>query len=147
MRLDPSSAARPRQFGEAVGPGPGVCGTVEPLPVGRVLQPEVGAHVDDEDLRAELFGDGGGLTVRQGEEDDVVSGEDLDGGLLEDPVGQRQQVGLERAQLLAGVGIAGQGADLDPGVREEQAQQLSARVPARSGHRRTYHHDSSSWMA
>lgn len=122
-------------------------GAVEPLPVGRVPQAEVGAHVDDQHVGAELLGDGGGLAVRQGEEDDVVPGEHLGGGLLQHPPGQRQQVRLERAERLARVGIAGQGADLDPGMREQQPQHLTPRIPTRPGHCRTYRHCSSSWMA
>ncbi|MGX1094617.1 hypothetical protein RKD47_005298 [Streptomyces albogriseolus] len=122
-------------------------GAVERLPVGGVLQPEVGAHVDHQHLVAELLGDGGGLAVRQGEEDDVVPGERLGGGRLQHPVGQGEQVRLERAQPLSGVGVPGQGADLDPGVGQEQTQQLTARVPTRSGHRRTYRHDNLLLMA
>ncbi len=115
-------------------------GAVEALPVGGVLQPEVGTHVDDEDVRAELLGDGGGLPVRQREEDDVVSGEDLGGGFLEDATGERQQVRLQCAEFLSGVGVAGQSTDLDLGVSQEQTQQFPTRVPTRSGHRRTYRH-------
>ena len=69
-----------------------------------------------------------------------MAGEDLGGGLLEHAVGERQQVRLERAEPLARVGVAGQGADLDLGVRQEQTQQFPARVPTRSGHCRTYRH-------
>ncbi|GAA3241198.1 hypothetical protein GCM10020256_63950 [Streptomyces thermocoprophilus] len=129
-----------RKFGEAVGPGAGVRGAVEGLPVGGVLQPEVGAHVDDEHVGAELFGDGRGLAVRQREEDHVVPGERVGGGLREHSVGQRQQMRLERAERLSGVGVAGQGADLDLGVGEEKTQDFSARVSARSGHRHSYCH-------
>ena len=78
--------------------------------------------------------------MRQREEDHIVPGEDLGGGLLEHPVGQGQQMRLERTEPLARVGVAGQGADLDLGVREQQAQHFPARVPTRSGHRRTYRH-------
>ncbi len=123
-------------------------GAVEGLPVAGVLQAEVGAHVDHEHLAAELLGDGGGLAVRQREEDDVVPGERLGGGRLQHPVRERQQMRLERSQSLSGVGVPGQGADLDLGVGQEQTQQLTARIPARSGHRRTYRHGKpSSWMA
>lgn len=113
---------------------------VEPLPVRRVLEAEVGAHVDDEHLRAELLGHGGGLPVRQREEHHLVPGEDLGGRLLEHPVGQGQQVRLEPAQTLARVGVAGQCTDLDLGVREQQAQHFAARITTRSRHRHAYRH-------
>ncbi|CAK7282294.1 hypothetical protein SGPA1_20260 [Streptomyces misionensis JCM 4497] len=128
------------QLGEAVGPGAGVRGAVELLPVGRVPEPEVGAHVDHEHVRAELFGDGGGLPVRQREEHHVVPGERLGRGLLEHPVRQGPQVRLESAEPLPRVGVPGQRPDLDLGVREQQPQNLATRVPARPGNRRTYRH-------
>ena len=73
--------------------------------------------------------------MRQGEEHDVVTGEHLGGGGLEDPLGQRRQVGLQDTQRLPRVGATGEGADLDPGMPEEQAQQLAAGVPTGSGDR------------
>ena len=71
--------------------------------------------------------------MRQRQEDDVVAGEGLGAGLLEDPVGQRDQVWLEGAEGLAGVAAGGERADLDLGMPEQQAQQLAAGVPAGSG--------------
>lgn len=100
----------------------------------------VGAHVDDEDVLAELGGDGGGLAVREGEEDDVVAREDLGGGRLQGASRERHEVRLQGAEELSGVGVAGEGADLHLGVRQQEAQDFPARVPARSGHRYTYHH-------
>ena len=73
--------------------------------------------------------------MRQGQEDDVVPGEDVDVGRLEHPLGQRDEVRLERAERLPGVAGAGQGADLDLGVPEQQAQQLTTGVPTGSGDR------------
>ena len=69
------------------------------------------------------------------EEDHVVAGERLDRGLLEDPVGQRHQVRLERAERLPGVGAGGHRADLDVGVAEQQPEHLAAGVPAGAGDR------------
>ncbi len=100
----------------------------------------VGAHVDDEDVVSQLGGDGGGLAVRKGEEDDVVACERLGGGRFQGAVRQRHEVRLQGSEELSGVGVAGECADLHLGVREQQAQDFSARVPARSGHRYTYHH-------
>ncbi len=118
---------RARQLGQPVGPGPGVRGPVEGFPVPGVLQPEVGPHVHDEDIVPELLGDGGGLPVRQREEDHVVVGERLGGGGLQHPVRQGPQVRLERPEGLPGVGVPGQRADLDAGVRQQQTEQLPAR--------------------
>ena len=53
--------------------------------------------------------------------------------VVEDPVGERHQVRLERAEALAGVGARGEGADLDLGVAQQQAQHLAAGVPTGSG--------------
>ena len=74
-----------------------------------------------------------GLAVRQGEEHDVVPGERVEVGLLEHPIGQRQEVRLERAELLAGVGGSRQRADLDVRVGEQMAQELASGVPAGAG--------------
>ena len=73
-----------------------------------------------ENLRAVELGQlGGDLSagpVRQGEEDDVVPGEDVRGGGLQDPVGQGVQVRLQCAEALTGLGVGGDGPDLDLGV-------------------------------
>ena len=108
---------------------------VERLPGGRVGEPEVGAAVDDDGVVGQRLGDRGGLAVRQAEEDHVVAGEHLDGGLLEHPVGQRHEVRLERAERLPRVGAGGDRADLDVRVGQQQPQDLAAGVPARSGDR------------
>ena len=71
--------------------------------------------------------------MRQAEEDHVVAGQRLHRRVDEDAVGEREQVRLERAEPLAGVGARGQGADLDLGVAEEQAQDLAPGVPTGSG--------------
>ncbi len=121
------------QLGQAVGPGAGVRRAVELLPVGGGPEPEVGAAVDDQDVLAERLGHGGGLPVRQRQEDHVVVGQHLRGGGLQDPAGQRRKVRLEQSQRGARVGAAGQRPDLDLRVAEQQAQHLAARVSARAG--------------
>lgn len=65
--------------------------------------------------------------MRQGEKDDVVPGEDLGGGRLQDPVGERPEMGLQGAELLPRVGVAGEGPDLDLGVNQQQTEQLPMR--------------------
>jgi hypothetical protein len=64
-----------------------------------------------------------------------VAGQGVRCGVGEDPVGQWEQVGLVRAERCAGVAAGGQRADLDFWVAEEQTEQLTARVPARSAYR------------
>lgn len=130
------------QFGQAVGPGAGVGGAVERLPVGGVPQPEVRAHVHDEHIVTEPLGDGGGLSVGQGEKDHVVPGEHIGGGRLQNTVGQRPEVRLKGAEALAGVGVPGEGADLDAGVPQEQPEQFPTGVSTGSRHRCTYYHRS-----
>ena len=71
--------------------------------------------------------------MRQGEHDRVVAGEHLGRGVLEQPVGQRGQVRVDAAERLPGVRRGGEGTDLEVGVLEEQAHDLTAGVPARPG--------------
>ncbi len=124
-----------RQLGQAVGPGAGVGAAVEPLPLAGVVEPEVGAAVDDHGLVGKLRGDLRRLAVREAEEDDVMPRERLRGGRLEDPVGERQQVRLQGAEALAGVRSSGERADLHARVAEQESQHLAAGVPAGSGDR------------
>ena len=70
----------------------------------------------------------------EGEEHRVVAGEVLHGRVDQDPVGERDQVRLQRAQRRPGVAARGEGADLDPRVREQEAEQLASCVSARAGH-------------
>ena len=108
---------------------------VERRPGLRVGEPEVGAAVDHDRVVGQRLRDRGGLAVRQAEEHHVVPGEHLDGGLLQDPVGQRHQVRLEGAERLPRVGPGRDGPDLHVGMAEQQAQHLAAGVPARPGDR------------
>ena len=62
-----------------------------------------------------------------------MTGEVLDRGVGEHPVGQREQVRLERTEPLAGVGAGRQCADLDLGVAEQQAEHLAPGVPTGPG--------------
>ena len=107
---------------------------VEPLPGRRVGEPEVGAAVDDHDrARPSCAAIAAGLAVRQREEDDVVAGERLGVVSSSTRSASGTRCGWRRAERLARVGRAGQRADLDLGVRQEQAEQLAAGVPAGSG--------------
>ncbi|GAB3039888.1 hypothetical protein GCM10011376_36490 [Nocardioides flavus (ex Wang et al. 2016)] len=67
------------------------------------------------------------------EEHDVVAGQRLDRGVDQDAVRQREQVRLQGTQPLAGVGPGGEGADLDVGMAQEEAQDLAPGVPTGSG--------------
>ena len=81
----------------------------------------------------ELGGEGGAVAVRQGEDDGVVAGEHVERRVLEQPVGQRRQVGVDAAERLPGVRGGGEGPDLELGVLEEEAHDLSPGIPARPG--------------
>jgi hypothetical protein len=95
----------------------------------------VGTAVDDEAGIAELVGQRSRLAVRQGEEDDVVALQHLGRGLLEHhpPVGA--QVTVHGSQLLARVGVRGDGSHLEIRMRAEQTQHLTAGVSAGSRNR------------
>ncbi len=71
--------------------------------------------------------------MREAEEDHVVAGQHLGRGLLERAPGQRHEVRLEAAEEGAGVGAAGQRADLDLGMGQQQPEDLAPGVPARPG--------------
>ena len=62
-----------------------------------------------------------------------MAGQGLGGRLVQHPVGERDEVGLERAEALPALDAAGEGADLHLGMAQEQAQHLSPGVPAGSG--------------
>jgi hypothetical protein len=74
-----------------------------------------------------------GLAVRESEEDDVVPGQDLGGGVLQGEVRERAQVRLMLDQRLARVGMRGHGADLDVRVASEQAEDLASRIAGCAG--------------
>ena len=73
------------------------------------------------------------MAVRQGEDDGVVAGEHLERRVLEEPVGERRQVRVDRAERLPGVRGGRERPDLQLGVLEEEAHDLSPGVPARPG--------------
>ncbi len=108
---------------------------VEPLPLPRVGEPEVGAAVDDHHVVGQLGRDLARLAVGQAQEDHVVPREGLEVGGAEHPIGQRHQVRLQGPERLAGVRAAGERADLDAGVTEQEAQHLTPGVPAGTGDR------------
>ena len=93
----------------------------------------VGAEVDDGQVGRQGGGDGGGLPVRQGEEDQVGLGQRGRLGRRQHPVGQADQVRVDGAESLPRAGVSGDRAHVELGVRGQQAQQLAARVSAGSG--------------
>jgi hypothetical protein len=137
---DPGGAGDPRplvgELRQPVGPRAGVLAAVEVVPGGLVGQPEVGAAVDHHGVLGQLLRDRARLPVRQGEEDDVVTGQHLDRGLLQHPVRERQEVRLQGPEPLTGVRARGDRADLHVGMSEQQPEHLSTGVPAGSGDRR-----------
>ncbi len=62
-----------------------------------------------------------------------MAGQHLGRGVLEQPVGQRGQVRVDAAERLSGVRRGGEGTDLEVGVLQEQAHDLTTGVPARPG--------------
>ena len=131
----PRSASRwPGQLGQAVGPGAGVRASrrTSPSRPGRCSRKSAPQSTTRTSV-AELLGDGGGLPVRQREEDDVVPGERLGGGLGAAP-GRPAGAGAAGSapSAVPALEFAGQRADLDLGVGQQQAQQLAARVTARA---------------
>ena len=70
--------------------------------------------------------------MRQGQDDDVVPGEDLRLGGLDDSVRQRQQVRVVLAEPTAGGRGCGECTDLHFRVGREQAQNLTTGVPSGS---------------
>ena len=97
-----------QELGHAVGPGSGVVRAVEDLPCLLAGQAVVRPAVDEQGgvtARRELLEgcrDGSGGPVRQGQDDDVVLGEDLRLGGLDDSVRQGQQVRMVVAESTAG---------------------------------------------
>ena len=134
-----------RQLGQPVRPGAGVGAAVELLPDRRVLEPEVGAAVDDEHVVGQGRRDRCRVAVREGEEHDVVTGERFGVGGQQLAVGQRHQVRVVLAHRRPGAGAGGHRSDLEPGVAAEQPQQLAAGVPAGSRHCRAHLSTSLDW--
>ncbi|GAA1669992.1 hypothetical protein GCM10009791_16930 [Citricoccus zhacaiensis] len=96
----------------------------------------VRAGVDHEGPRREQLefsGDGTTGTVRQGQEDDVMAGQHLSRGLLQDAIGQGMQMRLEGTQTLPGVRVGRDGPDLHFRVGEEEAQDFSSGISAGAG--------------
>ena len=80
------------ELGQPVGPGAGVLGAVEVAPGSGVGQPEVRAAVDHQDVVGQLGGERAGRAVRQGEDDDVVTGQRVRRVVSRIAVGERRQV-------------------------------------------------------
>jgi hypothetical protein len=91
-------------------------GSVEPLPRVGIGEPEVGAAVDDRGLRAELFGQCGGMPVRQGEENHVVALQDGKLGGLNHSLCQWNQVRVVLTKHAAGTRCGGRRTDGEPAV-------------------------------
>ena len=115
-------------------------GSVEPLPRVGVGEPKISAAVDDQGLRGELFGQRGGMPVRQGEENHVMAVEHRKLGRLNHSLSQRNQVRVVLAKHAAGASCGSHRTDREPavgvsGMAEQQPQNLTACVAARTGNR------------
>ena len=102
-------------------------------PGGRVVQPVVGAAVDDEGVVGQLRGDGRGLPVRQRQDDDVVAGEGRRVARLDDQVGVGRQVRLQLAEASAGARVGVHPGQAEVRVPGQQPAHLTARVPGGAG--------------
>ena len=106
----------------------------------RVLAPTTAEELAGHDVVFLALPHGQSAAVAEQLGDDVLV---VDMGAdfrLEDAVGEREQVGLEGPESLAGVGVAGQCPDLHVGVGDEETQELSARVSARARDCCSYRH-------
>src|SRR3954447_2388603 len=134
---DPRGAGQlltlPGQLRQAVGPGAGVLAPVPACPGGRVVQPVVGAAVDDQGVLRELGGDGRGLPVRQCEHDDVVPHQGGRIAPLHLEIGEGQQVRLQLTQAPAGARVGVHPGQAEVRVPGEEPAHLPARVPGGAG--------------
>ena len=124
------------QFGQTVGPGALVLGAVELLPGGGADEAVVGGEVDDERLGTRFFelgGDRAGLSVWEGEDDDIVAGEHLGGGLLDHEIGISGKMGLMSAERLAHGGMSAHRGDVEMRVSAQQPEDLSPGVSGGTG--------------
>ena len=126
---------RVHQLGHAVGPGPGVGAAVESSPGLGVGQPMVCPQVDDDGVVArcrELGRDRSGGSVRESEDDDVVTGELTGGRRPEHSVRKAPQRRVVCAQQGSRARVSRDRAEGRLGVGEQQPKHLAACVPARA---------------
>src|SRR5699024_4747006 len=129
-------AAVGEEFGQAVGPGALMVRAVELLPGGGADEAVIGGEVDDEGVRARGFefgGDLSGLSVRECEDDDIVAGEYLGGGLLDPKFGETGKMGLMSAECLAHGRVSAHRCDVRMGVSAQQPEALSPGVSGGTG--------------
>ena len=74
------------------------------------------------------------MAVRQGEEDDVVARQRLEGGVLEHAAGQGDEVRVDAPESFTRTARRSDGPDLDLRVGEQQPEDLSSGVAARPRH-------------
>lgn len=120
------------QLGQTIGPGALVLGAVELLPSSGTDEAVVGGEVDDERLGTRLFELGGnrsGLTVRESQDDDIVAGEHLGGGLLDHEIGISGKMGLMSAERLTHGGMSAHRGDVEMRVSAQQPEDLSPAYP------------------
>ena len=70
----------------------------------------------------------------QAKEYNVVTAKGFIVGRLEDSVGKRNEVGMVFSKQGARIARGGQCPDLNPGMCEQQAENLAAYIPAGAGH-------------
>ena len=128
------------QLGQPERPRLAVVTAVRAVPGLGVAEPVVGTEVDHLAVPRQGCRERSGLTVRQRQEDDVGLGESGRTGPFEDPVGQLRQVRVQVRDALPRRAAGAQRAELEVGVLEQQAQQLTAGVAAGSRYRCCHAH-------
>jgi hypothetical protein len=133
FQLVADDGAADRHLGQTVRPRPGVGGSVERLPRLGVGQPVVGAAVDDHRVVRKPGCELGGRAVRQREERDVVAEQRVGRGRFEDPVTHGGEMRVDVAEPPPSLGVRGDRTELDVGVTQEEPDDLTPGVPARTG--------------
>ena len=126
-----------RQLGQPVGPGAGVLAVVELRPGGRVGEPVVGAAVDDDDVSSGSCGGDGCRWRRAAGRGRRRRGPPSVSAVVGSSTrsASGDQVRLVLAERGAGVATPRSGRRSPTlGMPEQQPQQLTARVAARTGH-------------
>jgi hypothetical protein len=113
---------------------------VEPLPGLSFRQSKISPTVDHQGVGVQLRNDFTGSSMGQREEDHLVMCEHFRRCLGYHPIAQWSQMWMVLAQERSGTGTGRHGANLLLGMREQQPEQLSARIASGAGYRNPHSH-------